>query len=53
MQEPKSSYFLYSLGAGLHWQYVFLDLGVMAGKESGSGRDLAAKRLILTLGATL
>jgi long-subunit fatty acid transport protein len=53
MQEPKSSYFLYSLGTGLHWKYVFLDIGAMAGKESGSGRDLATKRLILTLGATL
>ena len=53
MKEPRSSYVLYSLGTGLHWKYVFLDIGIMAGKESGSGRDLAAKRFILTLGATL
>ena len=53
MKEPKSSYFLYSLGAGLRWKFVFLDFGFQAGQENGSGRDLAVKRLILTLGATV
>jgi len=53
MKDPRSAYFLYSLGVGLHWKHAFLDLGVLAGKESGSGRSLATKKAALSLGVTI
>lgn len=53
MKDPKSSYFLFSLGGGLRWKFIFLDLGFRTGTESGSGRRLEAKKLVLTLGAAI
>lgn len=53
MTEPRSSYTCFSLGSGLHGKLGFLDLGMTAGAESGSGRSLTVKRLVLSLGFTL
>lgn len=53
MKEPRSAYVLYSLGAGIHWKHAFLDLGMLVGRESGSGRSLAAKKAVLSLGVTI
>jgi hypothetical protein len=53
MKDPRSAYFLYALGAGLHWKHASLDLGVLVGRESGSGRSLATKKAVLSLGVTI
>jgi hypothetical protein len=49
MTAPKSSYLYATFGTGLHWKTVHVDLGVALGWESGSGRNLAARRIALTL----
>jgi long-subunit fatty acid transport protein len=53
MKDPRSAYVLYALGAGLHWKHASLDLGVLVGRESGSGRSLATKKAVLSLGVTI
>jgi long-subunit fatty acid transport protein len=53
MKDPRSAYVLYSLGMGLRWKHAFLDAGVLVGRESGSGRSLAAKKAVLSLGMTI
>jgi hypothetical protein len=49
MDARHSSYRLLTLGAGLALGGFRLDLGLLAGSERGSGRDLAVRRLALTL----
>jgi len=49
MKEPISSYLYYSLGIGLHWKGIFLDLGAFLGSERGSGNSLSAKKVALSL----
>lgn len=48
MKNPKSYYFCYTLGAGIHFRNIHLDLGYISGREYGSGFDLAFHRIILT-----
>ncbi len=49
MSSPRSSYINFSLGVGLYWKGIHLDLGTILGAENGSGRHLTAQRLALTL----
>lgn len=49
MKEPDSSYLYFSLGTGIHWKKIFLDMGMLIGSESGSGNSLKAKKLALSL----
>jgi len=48
MINPSSYYFAYTLGAGIHFSSVHLDIGYISGKEYGSGHDLAFHRIFLT-----
>ncbi len=48
MENPKSYYFCYTLGAGIRFRNVHLDLGYISGKEYGSGFDLGFHRIFLT-----
>ncbi len=52
MKNPHSYYFCYTLGAGLHFWNVQLDVGYISGKEYGSGFDLAFHRFFLTFNYT-
>ncbi len=52
MKNPHSYYFCYTLGAGLHFRNVQLDVGYISGKEYGSGFDLAFHRFFLTFNYT-
>ena len=49
MKAPRSAYLYFSLGTGIHWQKIFLDMGMLVGGESGSGNSLRAKKLTLSL----
>jgi len=49
MGSPRSAYLKFSLGFGLRWQGFRLDMGALIGAEKGSGWDLMANRLALTL----
>ncbi len=49
MKEPNSSYLYFSLGTGLHWGKLNLDVGMLFGKESGSGDSLSAKKFGMSL----
>jgi len=49
MKEPDSAYLYFSLGTGIHWKRIFLDIGMLAGGESGSGNSLRAKKVTLSL----
>lgn len=53
MKNPHSYYFCYTLGAGLHFRNVQLDVGYISGKEYGSGFDLAFHRFFLTFNYTM
>jgi hypothetical protein len=46
---PRSSYLDLSLGIGLKWKGVQLDLGTIIGAEKGSGRNLTANQVALTV----
>jgi hypothetical protein len=48
MADPRSAYFYFTFGTGLHWKTVHLDLAGSIGAESGSGQGLAARRIALT-----
>ncbi|MCJ7580530.1 MAG: hypothetical protein MUP98_08335 [Candidatus Aminicenantes bacterium] len=48
MINPSSYYFGYTLGAGIHFRNVHVDIGYVSGKEFGSGLDLAYHRILLT-----
>jgi len=49
MNSPRSSYLNFSLGFGLQWKGVQLDLGTIIGAEKGSGWNLTANQIALTL----
>jgi len=49
MKEPRSSYLAFTFGGGLSWQNLHLDFGVLIGRESGSGNDLATRKLLVSL----
>ena len=49
MKEPGSSYFYYSFGTGLHWEKFHLDVGLLFGKEKGSGNSLSGRKAVLSL----
>lgn len=53
MKAPHSGYRLLTLGAGLVIEGLRIDLGLLVGSESGSGRDLAVRRIALTLSYAL
>jgi hypothetical protein len=50
MKTPVSSYVYFTLGIGLQWRGLFVDAGALAGRESGSGNDLTAKKFAVSLG---
>lgn len=49
MQEPNSRYTYLSFGSGMHFKHFSLDLSTDYGWERGSGDDLLAQRIIVTL----
>ncbi len=49
MKEPDSAYLYFSLGTGIHWKRISLDMGMLIGGESGSGNSLRAKKVTLSL----
>jgi len=49
MEEPSSSYFYLTVGTGVHCGKFSLDAGVFLGRESGSGDELRARKLSLSL----
>jgi long-subunit fatty acid transport protein len=53
MREPRSAYLDFTLGTGLEWQGLRLDLGVLAGRERGSGAGLTIRKVALGLSARL
>jgi hypothetical protein len=48
MENQNSYYLCYTLGAGIHFRNVHVDIGYISGKEYGSGLDLAFHRILLT-----
>jgi hypothetical protein len=53
MRNPRSAYALISLGAGLHFRSIRIDIGGQYGRESGSGRGLDFVRTSLCLGLVI
>jgi len=53
MKNPNSYYFCYTLGTGIHFRNIHLDVGYISGKEYGSGFDLAFQRIFLTFNYTI
>jgi long-subunit fatty acid transport protein len=51
MSSPGSAYAIFSMGIGLHWGSIALDIGGQVGRESGSGNGLKVTRLSISLGA--
>ena len=49
MKNPKSVYYSLTLGTGLHRDPVYLDIGFITGKETGSGNSLSGRRLAVSL----
>ncbi len=49
MRESHSAYSLLTLGTGLVVDSIQLDFGILFGSERGSGRDLAVRRIALTM----
>lgn len=50
MRTPRSAYVIFSAGTGVHWRAITFDIGSQIGRESGSGRNLDAKRVCVSLG---
>ena len=50
MKDPRSAYACLTLGSGLHWRGLRLDIGALLGRESGSGNRLDVKRFAVALG---
>lgn len=53
MRDPRSAYVDLSVGSGFEWRGIRLDVGVLAGRESGSGSGLTVRRVGLGLSARL
>lgn len=49
MKDPRSAYLAFTFGAGIAWQNLQLDFGVLIGRESGSGNDLEARKASISL----
>jgi hypothetical protein len=49
MRDPRSSYASFTFGGGIAWQNFELDFGALVGRESGSGNDLAARKVSVSL----
>jgi len=49
MKEPSSYYLYYTIGIGIHWRGIHLDTGAIFGNEKGSGYDLSARKLAVSL----
>lgn len=49
MIEPSSYYLYYTIGIGFYWRDLRLDTGTFFGNEKGSGQDLSARRLSVSL----
>ncbi len=49
MKNPKSVYYSLTLGAGIHWDFLCLDIGYLTGRETGSGNSLTGQRLAVSL----
>jgi hypothetical protein len=49
MVAPDSAYLYFSFGTGIQWKKLYLDLGMIIGKEGGSGNSLSAKKGTLSL----
>jgi len=49
MRTPGSAYAIFSMGTGVHWQKIALDIGGQFGRESGSGRRLGVTKLCVSL----
>jgi long-subunit fatty acid transport protein len=50
MKEPNSAYINFTFGLGLYWKGLHLDLGTLFGREFGSGDNLSARKITLSLG---
>lgn len=50
MGEPNSAYVYFTVGNGIYWKRLRIDIGAQIGREWGSGNDLEAKRIALSLG---
>jgi long-subunit fatty acid transport protein len=53
MRDPRSTYLDFSVGTGLEWKGLRLDIGVLAGRENGSGSGLTVRRVALGLSVRL
>jgi len=49
MRAPRSSYASFTIGGGIAWRNFRLDVGVLVGREFGSGNDLAARKISASL----
>lgn len=49
MKDPSSYYIYLTLGTGVHWGKLSVDIGAMIGKERGSGDQLSAQKVALSL----
>ena len=49
MKNPRSAYYSLTLGAGIHWDSLCLDIGFLTGREAGSGNTLIGQRLAVSL----
>jgi hypothetical protein len=50
MREPNSTYVCFTVGNGIYWKRLRIDIGAQIGREWGSGNDLEAKRIALAVG---
>jgi hypothetical protein len=53
LRDPGSAYTYYTVGAGLLWRMIALDIGASFGQENGSGRSLSARRLAISFSLRL
>lgn len=53
MSQPDSAYLFFSFGTGVRWGKFSLDLAGLIGRERGSGDNLEARRIALSLGIEL
>jgi hypothetical protein len=49
MNNPDSYYLGYTLGLGLQFRNFYLDMGYLSAREHGSGHNLTAQKILLTL----
>lgn len=49
MSEPRSAYLALTLGTGLRWRALAIDVGGWLGRESGSGDALRSAKIVLSV----